>query len=124
MITMDSFLFVIHEYKSWGPKSFVGPVSMFSIGYAQNDDPEWRWLCLEMASELEELIQLFMENLPAENRDFFAMLKEKFPSVAASTSQQRPRWHHGAIRSLAAGGELEPKGSPPRHLWPGLVLRS
>ncbi len=45
------------------------------IGYALKDDPDWRWPCAEMASELEELIRSFMDNLPVENRDFFAMLE-------------------------------------------------
>jgi len=43
--------------------------------YATNDDPSWRWPCAEMASELEDLIRLFLENLPGEHRNFFAMLQ-------------------------------------------------
>jgi hypothetical protein len=44
------------------------------IGYAQSDAEDWRWPCAEMGSELEELVALFLRNLPAENKDFFSML--------------------------------------------------
>jgi len=44
------------------------------VGYADNDDPSWRWPCAEMARELKELIEVFKKNLPEENRRFFGDL--------------------------------------------------
>ena len=53
----------------------IAHLSYSRVKYALEDPLTWSWPCNTMAGELDELTMLFLKNLPAEHRGYFAMLE-------------------------------------------------